>query len=330
MTDEYCESGVVIGFPFRHDVGEGCDVERLDQYAFYELAKTLQTLIVPDDQDIIPGQVIFPLLEARRRLGFLVVGDKFQLGISKTPCRELMNAMERLLGEHFEEVVDGQRRFKFPDKQAPAIPSWQWIEITTALQTFETVLREELREAATYYVPRRGIYFTPALVDAADETFPPEVRPQIPQKTFEDWRSAGRCLAFNLLSAAGFHVARAVEGTLESYYQAASGKPTATLKSWHDYAKELEKLKKPSGLPSHKIIAEILQMKDDYRNPIMHPRVVLTESDARMLFSNGESLIIGMAQELAAFNRDAPTLQLVPQASDHEEAAGSRGIGDGA
>ena len=39
-------------------------------------------------------------------------------------------------------------------------------------------------------------------------------------------------------------------------------------------------------------------MKDDYRNPIMHPRVVLTESDARMLFNNGESLIIAMAQEL--------------------------------
>ena len=37
-------------------------------------------------------------------------------------------------------------------------------------------------------------------------------------------------------------------------------------------------------------------MKDDYRNPVMHPlRVTLTESDARMLFDNGESLIIAMA-----------------------------------
>ena len=41
-------------------------------------------------------------------------------------------------------------------------------------------------------------------------------------------------------------------------------------------------------------------MKDDYRNPIAHPRIVLTEPDARMLFANGESLIIAMAQELKA------------------------------
>ena len=41
-------------------------------------------------------------------------------------------------------------------------------------------------------------------------------------------------------------------------------------------------------------------MKDDYRNPIMHPRVVLTESDARMLFNNGEmSLTIALLSSLA-------------------------------
>jgi hypothetical protein len=41
-------------------------------------------------------------------------------------------------------------------------------------------------------------------------------------------------------------------------------------------------------------------MKDDYRNPVMHPRVTLTENDARMLFDNGESLIIAMAEEIKA------------------------------
>jgi hypothetical protein len=55
-------------------------------------------------------------------------------------------------------------------------------------------------------------------------------------------------------------------------------------------------------------------MKDDYRNPIMHPRVVLTESDARMLFDNGESLIIAMAQEIAEIRLSSGGIQpqLVP------------------
>ncbi len=62
-------------------------------------------------------------------------------------------------------------------------------------------------------------------------------------------------------------------------------------------------------------------MKDDYRNPIMHPRQVLTETDARMLFANGESLIMAMAQEIAeAANVVQPPLGLVsPAGRKHHE-----------
>jgi hypothetical protein len=109
------------------------------------------------------------------------------------------------------------------------------------------------------------------------------------------------CLAFNLLSASGFHVARAVEACLESYYQLFSGKPGETLNGWKDYIIALQKIaaKTPTPCPSKKTLAELDQMREDYRNPIVHPRVVLSEGDARMLFANGESLIIAMAQELA-------------------------------
>ena len=86
----------------------------------------------------------------------------------------------------------------------------------TALSEFETIFREEMREAAIYRVPQRGIYDTAKLIDAADQSFPAEIAMAIPFKTREDWKAAGRCLAFNLLSASGFHVARAVEGTMEA------------------------------------------------------------------------------------------------------------------
>jgi hypothetical protein len=141
----------------------------------------------------------------------------------------------------------------------------------------------------------------------------------IPQKTREDWKSAGRCLAFNLLSAAGFHTARAVEGTMEAYYQLFSSKPGATLVSWHEYIKALREIaaKKPNPTPQEKTLAELDQMRADYRNPIMHPRVVLSEADARMLFANGESLIIAMAQEIAAVvAQGGVQLSLVEQSNE--------------
>jgi hypothetical protein len=69
--------------------------------------------------------------------------------------------------------------------------------------------------------------------------------------------------------------------------------------NWGHYVAALEKLDDASPAPDPKTVSEIRQMKDDWRNPLMHPRVVLTEAEARMVFANGESLIIAMATEIA-------------------------------
>lgn len=166
-----------------------------------------------------------------------------------------------------------------------------------------------MSELSTYFVPQRGIYSTVALIDFADQTFPPDIYGHVPEKTKDNWKSAGRCLAFNLLSATGFHVARAVEATLEVYYQLYTGR-TETLGGWNDYIKALEAVLVSGAKPTpvEKTLAELRQMKDDYRNPIVHHRVTLSENDARMLFNNGESLIIAMAEEIRAI-REAGGVQ---------------------
>ncbi len=88
-------------------------------------------------------------------------------------------------------------------------------------------------------------------------------------------------------------------GTTPNPCQKFTGQPGITKVGWHDYLTDLEAL--PEGtapVPEPKTIAVIRQMKDDYRNPVVHPRIVLTEADSRILFNNGESAIIGMAQGL--------------------------------
>ena len=168
-----------------------------------------------------------------------------------------------------------------------------------ALANFEMIFAEEMREAATYRVPNRGIFDTRKLVDDADCTFPAEVLSAVPQKTKDEWRAAGRCLAFGMFTACGFHVARAVEGTLEAYFSAFNGGPDNRLKNWGQYLDRLENCAGPV-LPNPKTLGELKQLKDDWRNPLMHPRVVLEEADARTVFNNGETLVIMMAQEVAA------------------------------
>lgn len=295
-------------------------MQKINQHEFYTLGKHLRALAAYKNRDdIAGGEIFWDVIFASNAMNSLIEGRPFPLGISKKSAQAVGNAISELMKEFFtEENERGEKNIRFPKDGDQLIPSWKVHHICTYLETFETVFSEEMKETATYFVPKRGIFDTAALVEAAHETFPSEVRIFIPQKTMEEWKSAGRCLAFGMHSASGFHVARAVEGTLELYYQTYAGESDKTLKTWGDYLKKLSEFKQEGRIPSpsDKTISELGQMKDDYRNPIMHPRVILSESDARMLFANGESLIIAMAQEIKKDNKKmgahASMLSVVP------------------
>ena len=278
------------------------DVERINSFSFYDVGKTFRSIEAAANESTSPTDLFWPLQQAITAIDGLLCGKPIPLGISHAKAEAFRAHMQLIIDRHFTGTdPTGKKTFRLPDASTPPLEGWEMYIIRKALSDFETVFAEEMKEAATYFVPRRGIFWTPALVDTADEAFPEPLRGYIPQKTRDDWKAAGRCLAFNLLSASGFHTARAVEGTLEAYYQLFSGQPGATLKSWFEYVDALKKIssRNPTPCPQVKTLAELDQMREDYRNPIMHPRVVLTEADARMLFANGESLIIAMAQEIA-------------------------------
>ncbi|MEM7121908.1 MAG: hypothetical protein AAF563_11565 [Pseudomonadota bacterium] len=274
-------------------------MERINQYAFYQLAKQLAELS-SFKVDTPPNIIFFELWTAEQAVGQLLDGRPIPVGVSRAAVEDLKRQIDGIKAEHFStENTDGEREFYIPGEDAKPVEKWRFSAWRSAVDTFETVFSAEMAEATTYYIPQRGIYDTAALIDRADDSFPSKLQQFISEKSKEDWRAAGRCLALNLCTASGFHVVRAVEATLESYYQAFTNQPGATRVGWHDYLKDLEGL--PQGTspePNPKVLAVIRQMKDDYRNPVVHPRVVLTEADARMLFNNGESALIGMAQGL--------------------------------
>lgn len=310
----------VLRFHFGSEthVEPGTDVERINQFAFYDIGRTLKQLASYQGA-VHPTRVFSDVLSAGQAVSKLISGDPIPLGVSKGPADSLNAVIEAIMEAYFRETTpDGEKILKFPEETDASIPSFYLDWYRRSLHAFELVFGEEMREAATYFVPRRGIFYTPALVDGADETFPKDVLPLIPQKSRDEWCAAGRCIAFNILSASGFHVARAVEGMLEAYYTTFCGRSPPEGRSWGHLIGDLEG-DKLTPKPNGKTLAEIRQMKDDYRNPLMHPRVVLSESDARMLFANGESVIIAMAQEIREIARTnggvQPSLAVVEAAS---------------
>lgn len=251
----------------------GVDVERVNHYPLYELGKTLRHLIdTASGDDILARRLYSPLRTAIDAIDTLIGGSPFPLGISEGAATELRKELQWIFDNNFVETRDGKRAVRFPEIST-MIESWHLTEISRRLAKFETIFSTEMGELATYFVPQRRIYSTAALIDFADQSFPPDIIGHVPEKAREDWKAAGRCLAFNLLSATGFHVARAVEATLEVYYQTFTGK-AGELNGWHDYIKALNGViaTRASHVPTAKTLAELTQMKDDYRNPIMHPR----------------------------------------------------------
>lgn len=283
--------------------GWGGDVERINQYDFYELSKSLQR-IVTHEGDVTPHDVMMAVWVGQRTMNNLLAGRPVELGVSRGKAERLSKQIDEIVSEFFTEIgEDGAARWKFPAKgEGVTIPGFQWGWVKNALSDFEMIFAEEMRERATYRVPDRGIYNTAKLVDAADCTFPEELAGYVPPKTKTEWKAAGRCLAFGMFTACGFHVARAVEGALESYFSTYNGGPDAKKKQWGEYLAALEKLSANGASPSPdpKTMAELKQMKDDWRNPLMHPRVVLGEAEARTVFNNGETLIMLMVQEIVA------------------------------
>ena len=273
-------------------------MERINQYSFYGLGQTLQKAR-NFSGDVKSEEALWDLNAIFVAIRELLNGKPIPLGVSRAAAAEVYRSIDNIFDNHYRgpPKEDGTRDFKWPSEDDAPIPGWRLSSLHRTLGEFETVFAAEMAEATTYYISQKGIYYTPGLVDRADDSFPEDLKPFISDKTKADWKAAGRCLALNLCTAAGFHVVRAVEGTLEAYYQKFTNQPGKTEVGWHDYLVPLEKLPPNTDpAPDPKTIAVLRQMKDDYRNPVVHPRVVLTEADTRMLFNNGESAIIGMAQ----------------------------------
>jgi len=204
--------------------------------------------------------------------------------------------------------IDGGGNFTVPE-EPDKILTHDYFAIREALQVFEAVFRAEMQSASTYWVPKRGTHSTRDLVDAFDRTFLPELHQTIGETALTEYRNAGRCFAFGLWTAAGYHSCRAVEAMLRPYYRIFTDKEDSDGKTWHALIEELEKTQKAIK-PIEKTLFYLRQIKDNERNPLMHIRVVLDEQDADLLLSSAKIVIVHMARELIAIEaaeRDTPS-----------------------
>jgi hypothetical protein len=193
------------------------------------------------------------------------------------------------------------RMFKnIQDKIDVPINSAANVKLQDMISVFEQEFEHESRELNVFSVSDVGTHSTTKLLDRAELNVPPDVRSRLKKESIDDINAAGRCLAFNLPTAAAFHILRAVEPVILDYHNTISGihLPLKS-RSWGTYRTQISKR---GGDP--KVVAMIDHIKDFYRNPIVHPEETLNADQALSLFHTCLSAIVQLDAAIQAWVKE--------------------------
>ena len=161
------------------------------------------------------------------------------------------------------------------------------LPIKTAFQEYRAALMAEIESMNLYLVTPKWPYDTHSLLENGELIFPRELAIKVPQALY-DAKEAAKCLAFEMPNACGFHVMRALEAVVISYYEFITG---CTLKinqrNLGAYFRGLTE----SGKADGKVLLALGQIKDLHRNPLMHPEAQLALDEVISLIGIAQSVI---------------------------------------
>lgn len=230
---------------------------------------------------------LVPLYLGQHYVQQLLDGHPLPIKVTRQTALALQNVLNKLVQE------------SGPDSPERRLQSLEISGIQFLLTQFNTILNAELSNLDTYWVEPKGIYSTNDLIEHAENTFSEGVRQELVDETKLDVNEAGKCLAFDLPTAAAFHVWRAVERELRVYYQSWLGQSPGN-KTWNTLTKEL------SGTRAEpKVLAVLDHLRSLHRNPTMHPEDYLTVDEAVTLFGIANSAITAMVNDKPAPQSDS-------------------------
>lgn len=143
---------------------------------------------------------------------------------------------------------------------------------------FEAVLESEIQSIAAYTIRKKGGLETTMLIEEGHAFFPSELGEKVPD-ALVDIYEAMRCIAFEVWTAAGFHLHRANETVLRAYWDSVTSyqeRPSSG--NMGVYLSALRKLE----CGNKSTLNQLQSLKDYHRNPLMHPEQSIDDEDAAL------------------------------------------------
>jgi len=264
---------------------KGGEMKRVNQYVFYQMGSKLHPLSeIREDSKLI--DIVWDLYHAREWLRRILNDTLITVVVSRNAAQSLLSVIDEVIPQNISyfSTIGNEK-----------ILDWyQWYRINSGIKEFETVFAAELPTFDAYLVSKKGIYTTADLVERAEMAIDISVRNVIPQNAMNDFNQAGRCLAFGLSTAAGFHTMRAVEVVLRCYWMLIV-KPS-DVKKQPAMAQCISQLRENGE--DLKLMDILDHIRDLHRNTVMHPEVFLEMKDALRQFDIAKSAISAMGERI--------------------------------
>ena len=252
---------------------------RINVHYFYRLASNLVPLQeIAADRKIM--EFFSQLYQGEQELIFFLWNPLVPPGTSFARGHELYKAVTALTGDAFREEL---------------ITYAEAARISNSLSAFEIVLAAEYELKDVFVVSKKGIYSTTELIERAEDLFPEPFQKRVPD-FIKDIHEAGRCIAFELPTAAGFHIFRAVEAVAKQYVLKVRGTSITDKEKRFGlggYVKILIDQK-----VDERVTNAVAQLTKLHRNPAIHPEDHLSLNEAMGILGLAQSCILAMIADM--------------------------------
>jgi hypothetical protein len=130
------------------------------------------------------------------------------------------------------------------------------------------------------------------LVEKIQKAVSPKTWKYLSKLARREMQEAGRCLAVERYTASGFHILRCIECVIREYVTAVLTSPPSK-RDWGYYHQVL----KDNGAASE-VTSIVDSMRQDERNPLMHPEKFLSQDDAIGLFHLSETALDRLIKDM--------------------------------
>ncbi len=168
-------------------------------------------------------------------------------------------------------------------------------QIKQLAQTLESVVFSEAITKRVYILPNRR-FNTEYLLTEPYKLLKNGAFEKLEEIAKSDFSSSCRCILFGEATAAAFHILRATESVLKSYYFHHRKQNRLKKPMWGPMLDQL--LSKTRNKPSVSLLSSLDLIRTAYRNPTQHPEAIYEIDSAQDLFGVCLDVIGKMTDEL--------------------------------